>query len=138
MTQLITAWKDTIKKDDFQAGLAAGLREAIYEIQNQPSEIPVKYACSMEGDDVYGLFKADEKGRHCGMRIAQLKGYSNMKAVLELLNRTTEPVSVSLEKCGDAILLMSETGRSSEWRDKEVNNIAKAVLDAAGVPYHEG
>ena len=54
------------------------------------------------------------------------------------LKQQLKPVSVSLEKCGDAILLMSETGRSSEWRDKEVNNIAKAVLDAAGVPYHEG
>ena len=50
-------------------------------------------------------------------------------------NAKPEPVSVSLEKCGDAILLMSETGRSSEWRDKEVNNIAKAVLDAAGVAH---
>ena len=91
----------------------------------------VKYACSDEGNEVYGLFLADEEGRHYGRRIAQINGYGSAELILEHLNvRKTMPVSspVSLEKCVEAIR-KAEPGNYTK--------LTKAVLDAAGVKYHE-
>ena len=51
-----------------------------------------------------------------------------------------EPVSVSLEKCARAIVhpidrICSDGYRPDEYPEKAAERIAKAVLDAAGVPY---
>ena len=55
----------------------------------------------------------------------EIKGCSHRRPIM--------PVSVSLEKCGDAVY-----ANSSYLSGNTCRNIAKAVLDAAGVKYHEG